>query len=100
MKKLILAALAASALLAMSGAPVEAQPRPRGFYDEQGQFRGQLWCLRRDAFIRDCSFYTYEQCMSSSLTFQSVCERNPYSVQAQPYAAPAPKKRKVRRDRR
>lgn len=100
MKKLVLAAMAAGAMIVMSGASADAQPRPRGFYDEQGQFRGQLWCLRRDAFIRDCSFYTYEQCMASSLTFQAVCERNQYSYQAQPYAAPAPKKRKVRRSHR
>lgn len=100
MKKLIVAAMAAGAVIVMSGASADAQSRPRGFYDEQGQFRGQLWCLRRDAYIRDCSFYTYEQCMASSLTFQAVCERNQYSYRARPYAEPVQKKRKVRRHNR
>lgn len=100
MKKLILAAMAAGAMIVMTGASADAQQRPRGFYDEQGQFRGQLWCLRRDSFTRDCSYYTYEQCMASSFTLQSFCEQNQWSFQAQPYAAPVPKKRKVRRSDR
>ena len=98
MKQLILAAIAAGAMIAISGSSADAQQRPRGFYDEQGQFRGQLWCFRRDFYYQDCNYYTYQQCMATAFGQRGVCQQNPWALNAQP-VAPAQKKRKIRRQR-
>ena len=98
MKNLILAAIGAGAMMVMSGVSADAQQRPRGFSDDQGQFRGQLWCFRRDFYYQDCNYYTYQQCMATAFGQRGVCQQNPWSLNAQPSAASGPKKRK--KDRR
>ena len=98
MRKLLTAVVIAGATLAAFGTVAEAQPRLRGFYDQQGQFRGQAWCWRRGPGIQDCSFYTYEQCMMAVGGLFGFCERSPWSYNAQPGPA-APKKRKATRHR-
>jgi hypothetical protein len=80
--------LAALGVLLLATAPLAAQ-------DEQ-------WCVRLDAFTRNCAFATYNECMAVAAnangpaTGASSCVRNPdYKA---PAAAMKPTKTKIKKE--
>ena len=70
-----------------------ASSPPQRFYDSNGQFRGNAWCLRNNGFSGGgsmrCDYLTFEQCRTNIGTAND-CVRNPFSYPPGQYGVNAP----------
>lgn len=84
MRKSIIALSLLGAVLAAASVPAEAATRaPRGpvrFYDDRGNDRGYLWCLKAGMQIFDCNYFTKAQCEMSASARRVWCVVNPFAV--------------------
>lgn len=103
MRKSIVALSLLGAVLAAASVPADAATRaPRGptrFYDENGNDRGYLWCLKAGMEIFDCNYFNKAQCDMSASGRRVWCVVNPFAVAQgyDPYAPVASVRRKGQR---
>lgn len=86
------ASAAVAALVIVASAPTPALAYPEGPYCWENWGRGGLG--------KQCTFYTYEQCLRTASGVGGTCSQNPwyqFSDDDEPAPVPPPHRRKTRR---
>lgn len=87
------ASAAVAALVIVAGAPTSAQAYPEGPFCWENYGRGGLG--------KQCTFYTYEQCLRTASGVGGMCSQNPWYQfgydDDEPAPVPPPRHRKHRR---
>lgn len=77
--------------------PVAFVTAATGVVQAQPHVGNAPWCTNVMYYggIRDCAFYSFEQCMQTAIGLSNACERNPWYVPERPQ-----RRRPVRRHHR